>query len=277
MDDMNVFGRTTDDSAIGYDAYSRKLGDLKILDHLLSSSSDGELLKWQVMNKKGEIWWLKSSSVINGKEMYECESECIACRIARELKMKNVKVVGYNMDILEVGGKKYKVCSSKDFVMDSDFTTFAELVPDAVKLYEREKYEYVCEKLPDYVQQLNQILIFDAIIYNKDRHLNNLALVDGEMVLFDNGASMFGRDTSAKIAYSASSFKYQSCKPFYSTVGNQLALVNDAFSDIFLDRINIDYIKEYVNKLLGSKRGKWVIKLLERNLVEVERFGNKEI
>lgn len=269
---MNVFDRTTDDSAIKYEAYTEKLGDLKVIDHLLSSSSDGELLKWQVMNRKGEVWWLKSSSFLNGKEMYECESECIACRIARELKMKNVKVIGYNMDVLEIGDKKYKVCSSKDFVMNKNFTTFAELVPDAVKLYEREKYEYVCEKLPDYVQQLNQILIFDAIIYNKDRHLNNLALVDGEMVLFDNGASMFSRDTSPKLAYKANSFNYQSCKPFYSTVGNQLALVKDTIWDIFFDEIDIAYIKECVNKLLGQQRGKWVIKLLERNFKEVERF-----
>lgn len=159
MDSMNVFDTK-------WDAHAKTLGNLKVLENLSSSSSDGELLKWQVMDEQGEVWWLKSSSIIDSEEMYECEAECIACRIAQKLGIAGV--VKYDIDVLEIDGKKYKVCVSKDFVKAKEFETFAELVPDAVHLFGEEKYICICEKLPDCVQQLNKILVFDALIYNRD-------------------------------------------------------------------------------------------------------------
>ena len=247
-------------------AYTKRLGSVKVLKELSSSSSDGELLKWQVEDKYGSIWWLKSSSFFNQKEMYECESECIACRIAELFGISNV--VMYDMDTLKIGIREYKVCRSADFVRDKEIITLAEYVPHAVYLQGYEKYNAIANALPDYVEQLNKIIVFDAIIYNKDRHLNNLALVDSDLILFDNGASLFGRDASPKLAYNACSFNYQSCKPFYSTVKNQLNLI----SGNCLQSVSIEQLAQIVTRFLDKGRAKWVIKLLARNLKEVDRF-----
>lgn len=108
--------------------------------------------------------------------------------------------------------------------------TFAECVLNVVYLHGDKKYRAVTAAFRDYVTDLNKILIFDAIIYNKDRHLNNLALVNNRLVLFDNGASLFSRDSSAKLAFNSYSFNYQPCKPFYNTTGKQLSLCTNTFS-----------------------------------------------
>ena len=87
--------------------------------------------------------------------------------LQKKLGLENV--VMYYMDNLSLGRTKKKVCLSIDFVEGEEMLTFAELVPKAVHLQEQEKYDCIVTALPDYVEQLNKILLFDAIIYNKDR------------------------------------------------------------------------------------------------------------
>ncbi|MBR1599612.1 MAG: hypothetical protein IJ661_11970 [Lachnospiraceae bacterium] len=267
MEDMNLFGKSN--------IHSDLLGNVEFIDRIGASSSDGDLIKWIV--KKGEVtYYLKGcSKFLDGEELYECESECVACRLAKILGLSNI--VEYDMDVLTIGTTKYKVCVSKNFIGEYNFNTYVELLPDISKYYGKEKYELVVGYNNFLQSQINNILLFDAIIYNDDRHLNNLAIINtGKnqyIPLFDNGASLFGKIPSKGLKFTnRTSFAYQNCKPFYNTVGEQLTLVNECN----LNSISKEEIGRIVYRYFEKNRARSVIKLLYNNLKEVgDRYGKQ--
>lgn len=269
MTNMNLF-----DTDIKY-VKTKLLGKVILVDKISVSESDGQLEKW-IVQKDEQLFYLKgcSSSVI-GEDLYECESECIASELAHMLGIS--AVVDYHMDELIIGEESYKVCLSADFVEDKSFVTYAELIPNIAKLHGKEKYDAVINHNKSLQEDIDKILLFDAIIGNDDRHLNNLAIVSSDtedyLPLFDNGASMFSKlpDDALKFA-NRTSFEYQKCKPFFHTVNKQLELVKkcDLTGITREDMINV------VKTFLSGKRAEAIITLLTNNLEKVgERYGKK--
>ena len=254
---------------------TKLLGEATLVDKISASESDGQLEKW-VVEKDNQIYYLKGcSTTATGIDLFECESECIASKLAHLLGVSNV--VDYYMDELEVDDEKYKVCTSADFVQDMSFTTYAELIPDIAKLHGKEKYDTVVNYDTSLQRSIDEILLFDAIIGNDDRHLNNLAIISSNtedyLPLFDNGSSMFSKqqDDTLKLV-NRTSFEYQKCKPFFHTTGKQLDLI----SECNLTSVNLKDIIDIVNTHLSGERAKAVITLLTNNLEKVgERYGKR--
>lgn len=212
------------------------------LEQISETSSDGQLDKWKLTKENGEIYYWKAPSILDGQEMYECEAECAASELAKLFGMQNVVQYQLVQGVSEITGYN-KVCESKDFVGHNYFYTYASIINDIAKYHGEEKYNKVIAVNPDLQEQINNILVFDAIIANRDRHLNNLAFLDGEdgqkVVLFDNGDSLFSKLTDQGLKFALNtSFNYSKCRPFFVTVGKQLELVKFnslrpvAFSDV---------------------------------------------
>lgn len=241
--------------------YLENLGVLSQLKELNNVGSCGQLRKWSAVLSNGTLVYIKGHS----RNGYECESECIACRLAVMLGIQNVVI--YDMDVLHIGNKKYKVCVSSDFVQGGIYNTVNSLLPDVVMLKGQEKYEYIQSNLSLGVQ-LDNILLFDAIILNKDRHLRNLGVLNGcIMPLFDNGDSLFSNKTVSYIyKVLKTNLDYQPCKPFFSTFTRQLYLLRN----ISIGKVERISVYGLVNTYLSGKRAKYVGKLL---IMRLEGFG----
>lgn len=241
---------------------------IDIVEVLGESNSDGELKKWVVLID-GEKYYLKSSSKVGEEEMYECESECICCRLAKLLGMENI--VWYDLDFLVLNGETIKICISKDFIGGANYFTYAKLNPIIAKFHGHEKYDKVISIEPSLKKEIDEVLVFDAVVANTDRHLNNLAILSGvegnSIPLFDNGASLYSNSSvkSMKLMNKLS-FGFQKCKPFYDTVGQQLSLVGE----VDLKRVNIHDVFKIVGDYLPGRRAKYVKELLLRNLTELD-------
>lgn len=242
---------------------------VKIIKEIDEASSDGQLRKWYV-DIEGEKYYLKGSSIVNGNEMYECESECICSRLAIMVGLDDV--VKYDFDILELDDREIKVCISKDFINESEFYTYADLLPGIAHYYGQEKYDMVIKYNPDLKHNIDNILLFDAIINNTDRHLNNLAIViteNGEtkIPLFDNGAALFSNLELAHIPMQLTlSFEYQKCKPFFQTTHRQLNLLGETK----LNTLDFDEVSSLIDCYLNGERA-WHVKcLLKRNLRKLD-------
>ena len=257
-------------------AQSKLLGEVLIIEKLNASSSDGQLEKW-VAKSNGKIYFFKGCTTsFDNEDLYECESECIAGELAHLFGIGHV--VDYKMDELSVAGKKYKVCVSEDFINGHIFTTYDELIRDIAKYNGREKYDMVTGFDISLKSQIDAILLFDAVIGNDDRHLNNLAIINTEkekyIPLFDNGASMFSRIPQGALKLTnRTSFDYQKCKPFFNTVGEQINLVEQCR----LERVSVDEISEVVNRYVEKKRAKSIMTLLCNNLEKVGDHYGREL
>jgi hypothetical protein len=86
------------------------------------------------------------------------------------------------------------------------------------------------------------------------------------MPVFDCDAALMSRlpDRALELAFKTS-FRYQGCKPFYGTVGNQLELARG----VKLKRVDEKEVCAVVDRFLKGERADCVKQLLYRNLQEV--------
>ena len=263
MEMMTAFGEIKQSKC-----YTNNLGDVKIIGYNDQSSSDGCLEKWRVLTENGEVYWLKSSSLKDGEVLYECESECMSSRLAHALGYPNI--VNYNMDIFHFKGKEIKVCSSKEF-NESDLYYCAEVVQTA-KYYEgEEKYQKVIDFNPDAECALQELLLFDILIGNSDRHLNNIAYDFNKQnfLLFDNGAGLLGLSKTNTLKLDSKiSFKFNKCKPFFHTAGQQLELIDQ----YRFNPVKKEFLHDLVYTYLDKKRAKWVLPWLISNFEKVGEY-----
>ena len=230
------------------------------------NNSAGNLMKWTGILATGDKLYIKAPSSRFGHLNYECEAECTAGELASLLGMCNV--VQYKLDKLHMDNKVYKVCVSRDFVGTGVYTSFNSLIPNAAAYSGLDKYNLVISNLPSLRLQLDNILLFDSIILNSDRHLRNLGVLNGNIIpLFDNGNSLFYDKTVDYIAIALrTELDYQPCKPFYNTFEEQLSLI--AGNSLRpADKIQVYRI---VNRYFKGRRAKLLNKLL---IMRLERFG----
>lgn len=239
-----------------------------------NDSIGGVLRKWTFL-KNGHKYYVKTfSKSLSGFDCYECENECFAYNLFQLLGLPSVK---YTLDEINYRGVIYKVCVSKDYAHNCTQDCIYECIPgiDAVKGIER--YNLIISYLPSIKGQLDQIIIGDFIINNRDRHLHNFELVtddSGKLSLpcYDNGNSLYYdvRDKSLKLFYNLS---WSSCpsKPFYSSWGNQLSIID--LTKYSLNKVYPEEIKLLLNKYYSKKRSELLLKLILTRMQVLEDKG----
>lgn len=204
----------------------------------LNSTAKGMLHKY-ISNDGGYYYKSGFCDEYGDYEDHSVIAECIAYEMGKELGLNVLKQqLVYYHDIL--------ACKSKNFLEDDEnIVTFAQMGISTYKDME--------ERLSEHIKYFNSILIFDFIINNKDRHLNNIGLIKNhsgiyrEPPIFDNGSSLFYDLSRKQLTYIANHTnghkKYDSAKPFCRKHYNQIDLVfnNGILPDLNLD-IDIDSI-----------------------------------
>lgn len=94
---------------------------LKDTSLLTSSITKGNLKKY-FGYYNGKKYYVKTSFSGVGKVNYECEAECVSCRLANLLGLDYV--VLYSIDYAIYGNDRFKVCYSKDFVGCNDYKSY---------------------------------------------------------------------------------------------------------------------------------------------------------
>lgn len=246
MDKINSFSKTNNDLMI---ITSKNLVNS-------SSTSKGNQIKWCVNN----IWY-KSNSL-----GYENVAEVIASLLADNID--NFDSVSYGLIKVKYNNNKIYDCDySKSFLnADESIITFDRLLkfnfPDMYKHYRKkppvkrlklvmELQNVVIINMSEYV--LKNIL-FDAIILNEDRHLNNLAFIKTsngykECPNFDNGLCLLSdlNDYPMNVGLIENIFNVSS-KPFNEDFDTQIRLVKNMLGDYVL-KININNFYKDLDKI----------------------------
>ena len=169
----------------------------------------------------------------------------------------------------EIFDKEYPYCQCDDFLNhDTDLISAYQINKVLIKNNNDSAYTHFvkcCEylKIPNVIDYLNKMFVFDFIIANEDRHFNNFGFVRNietlafEQIspLFDNGGS-FGFD---KVVEDIGPFRNIESKPFKGDPIEQLKYVTsfDWLSKKQLlkikDIIKNEFIK-YESKYLSKER-----------------------
>lgn len=190
------------------------------------STSDGWLKKrWVIVN--GQRCLIKGGSGAIQQEPY---NEVLASRIMERL---NIAHVPYNLLMQD----NYPYCICEDFIDDktelisAGYIMNTEKQPNHISTYNH--FINCCEKLDIANIQtfLNQMLTFDFLIVNEDRHFHNFGLIRnaetleyiGIAPIYDSGTSLWYNKPTGLINPKS---KAES-KPFKDTHSEQIKLVKD--------------------------------------------------
>lgn len=240
------------------------------ITELSNQNSGGNLRKWTGLLNNKRVY-IKTSSSERGKTWYECEAECVSCRVANLLGIS--QVVFYYLDTLVLDKREYKVCYSFDFVGNGEYLSYNTLIPSASRAMGVQKYNLVTGFYPNLRSRIDTILLFDSIIGNNDRHLRNIGVLKiGNsycIPLFDCGNSLFYNKSQQFIkTMLKSNLDYLPCKPFYSSFNKQLTLCN--LKNIFLNRVYKEDVYKIVNRYYSGERAKLLCKFL---VLRLRRFN----
>ena len=200
------------------------------------NTSEGMLMKrWSIID--GSCYLIKAGELPYRQEAY---NEKAACILAERMGIPHVEY-----DVIEYDGV---VCSICDGFIDEDTELVSahqisrsEIHEPGVPLYDHLVSCCLHHRL-DAVPFLDRMMVFDYLIGNTDRHLNNFGVIRdshtlewrGFAPLFDNGTSM-GCDLEAEDIVSEAGLD---CKPFSEYFPRQMALVRDT------DWIDMDAVRE---------------------------------
>ncbi|MBP0968838.1 MAG: HipA domain-containing protein [Oscillospiraceae bacterium] len=153
-------------------------------------TTGGTLRKAWRRTEQGEIFLYKGGT--EGAECFGNEpfSEYYASQIAQRMGLNAV-----NYDLKEWNGSTASVCRLFTDI-DTSFVPAGRIVRHATLKDCIDLYESFSE---DALEQLKDMIVFDAVIYNEDRHFGNFGLLrdsrTGELIsaapVFDNGYSLF--------------------------------------------------------------------------------------
>lgn len=190
------------------------------------STSDGWLKKrWVIVN--GQRCLIKGGSGAIQQEPY---NEVLSSRIMERL---NIAHVPYNLLMQD----NYPYCICEDFIdsetelISAGYIMNTEKQPNHISTYNH--FINCCEKLgiANIQTFLNQMLTFDFLIVNEDRHFHNFGLIRnaetleyiGIAPIYDNGTSLWYNKPTGLINPRS---KTES-KPFKDTHSEQIKLVKD--------------------------------------------------
>ena len=207
----------------------------------LQNTSAGVLCKW-VVNNNDDCYYFKSGSK-NGLGYFtdrQPYAEVMSYRIGLCLGFPNLvptsfKIIHfdesekYNEQDAVISFTKSFLCKDEVYVPIHKYFSKSSLNNNLSRLYElfTESFEFI-------KQDLDIMILFDFIIMNVDRHLNNFGIIELNnkpirmSPLFDNGLSLLSYLSDEELTQ-ASEFYLNSrikVKPFKSDVHKQIKLVD---------------------------------------------------
>ena len=168
-----------------------------------NEANSGEQAKFKLGNQ-----WIKLDNVAaNGDYIHEGShtalAEVVSSGIAIMSNFTNPCPVEYHAQQVQMNNISYVACRSSDFLHDGETIITADDMAQKInekngnrmdmpeQLYELTDMEKVC----NFKEYYNKMVLFDALVLNQDRHTNNIAFirdVSGNIKnanLFDNGAA----------------------------------------------------------------------------------------
>ena len=244
----------------------------------LSQTSKGVLLKWNTSDKYYKSGELKYGTFSNLQPVIEC--------ICTDIRNKlGIKGANYSLQIINTDGsdefdkQEILCCVSDNFLKDDEtLITFAKHYRN---YNDKITYERIINDFKEYEEEINQMIVFDFIVNNVDRHFNNFGYISNGnrkfCPIFDNGLSLYsdlGVDDIRTINRNKyASKKFDRSKPFKNKHISQIKLINK-LPEINLNNSNndfIDIIRKYEN-YLGKERMEAMISLVEERLDYVRKI-----
>lgn len=256
----------------------------------LSHTSSGVLCKWNSIID-GDTYYFKSGN-LNAFGMFtdrQPQAELMVYRIGLQLGIKNLvetKVSVINFPDNGVYEEQEALVSyTKDFLPSSLYSYVG--IHKYFDDYDLRKnisnlYNLFINKFPFIEQDLINMLLFDFIILNIDRHLNNFGLIEKEGVpiglnpIFDNGLSLLANLSDDDLLNISDFYldKKMKVKPFKSNPYSQLNIVD--FSKVPSDlkesilNCNLDWTKVFEGLDLKDSRKNRIKSLVEGRLNHVK-------
>lgn len=256
----------------------------------LSHTSSGVLCKWNSIID-GDTYYFKSGS-LNAFGMFtgrQPQAELMAYRIGLQLGIKNlvetkVSVINFpGNDVYEE--QEALVSYTKDFLPSSLYSYGG--IHKYFDDYDLRKnisnlYDLFINKFPFIEQDLINMLLFDFIILNIDRHLNNFGLIEKEGIpiglnpIFDNGLSLLANLSDDDLLNISDFYldKKMKVKPFKSNPYSQLNIID--FSKVPSDlkesilNCNLDWTRVFEGLDLKDSRKDRIKSLVEGRLNHVK-------
>ncbi|QGM29964.1 hypothetical protein GI482_06035 [Bacillus sp. N3536] len=205
---------------------------------IISTSSKGDQSKWCVGDK-----WVKQNT-----RGYEGQAEVLASLVLACSTFQEKDYVNYYpCKIILPNGETSMGCYSQDFrgklqevalerLFEANFTTTDHILNDK-SLSTQEKFEQIMQQVQDFTglnvrEDIAQLLAFDALILNEDRHTNNILFLYNPVnkvwrlaPIFDNGLSLLSDEKDYPLGKPLSILiRKVKAKPFNASFTKQLAL-----------------------------------------------------
>ncbi|VYU48173.1 hypothetical protein [Clostridium paraputrificum] len=254
----------------------------------LSSTARGVLLKWTCL-RDGVIHYFKSGSLtsLGSFSPLQPQAEIMAYRIGSQLGFPNlVETKGSTILLPETErySEQYALLSyTKSFLRENDvqYQGISKCIPRK-DFNNVDLYQLIVGRFPSIKQDLDLMILFDFIILNIDRHLNNFGLIidvnnDYRLSpLFDNGLSLLAQFNSEELSVVNETFirRRVKVKPFRSDSYKQLKLIDvknipkELVNSI--NSVNLDWDSVFYNLDISKKRKNMIIRLVEDRLSYVK-------
>lgn len=265
---------------MNYDTIKLEDRYLQICKDKGNESSFGDAIKWAARDYSGTLYYLKSRLKDN---TYDIESEVIASKLAN---LFNLKAVQYSKSNIIIDNREIEVCISEDYAKGKQQKSISKFLRrDLENLKGKDKF-YVVADFTDSLDSnwIDKLILFDYIINNEDRHLNNIeVLISGDNSIelapvFDNGSSLFYDKELFKIKNSLKNdITYRKSKPFFSNHTEQIKLLRKPPTEL-LPRISKVAVYKIVNQTFGKniERAELICKWLITRLKELDLLCEQE-
>lgn len=245
----------------------------------LSRTEKGVLAKWTFI-LKDNIYYVKTGRIEYGVfSNLEPISEVIAARAGKVIyaNVLDTEWDLFNMNKTDEYDEQAVIVSyTKNFLNDGEIYKPIAKYLSLNELNNNDLYNILITKFEEYRSEIDNMIVFDFLINNTDRHLNNFGFICDEneniirfSPLFDNGCSLFNDisiDEKFINKFDIADRKSKS-KPFRTNQYKQIKLINSTSLNIN-EEINVKNLcEDLLSKgYITSKRIDIIEKLIDRRL-----------
>lgn len=215
----------------------------------IESLSSGILQKWRI-----DEYLYKDSMYLYSKEPI---AEVICSDILDLLNLDHIEYKLVDNDIgVDSISNKLSICK-----LDSNIIKISDIILDKdIDIFLKHLLE-----IDDKLGLLN-MFIFDALVSNPDRHINNIHLKDGKVIILDNGQALSSMNGFEVLK---NHWRSQPFEPFHD---DQLKFLFKHFNDILdlsiinkLNLINKASLDKILNNYLEGSRKEDILQLILEN------------
>lgn len=215
----------------------------------IESLSSGILQKWRI-----DEYLYKDSMYLYSKEPI---AEVICSDILDLLNLDHIEYKLVDNDIgVDSISNKLSICK-----LDSNIIKISDIILDKdIDIFLKHLLE-----IDDKLGLLN-MFIFDALVSNPDRHINNIYLKDGKVIILDNGQALSSMNGFEVLK---NHWRSQPFEPFHD---DQLKFLFKHFNDILdlsiinkLNLINKASLDKILNNYLEGSRKEDILQLILEN------------